>query len=101
MEKNHYRKLLDAQKGNIKATWKILNSIIKKKTLNSSIPDTFIKSNKKITDRKHIANGFNDFFVNVGPNLAKGIQTLSTNIKMQAYLGPANEHSMYLFEVED
>ena len=73
----------------------------KKKTLNSSIPDTFIKNNKKITDRKHIANGFNDFFVNVGPNLAKGIQTPSTNIRMQDYLGPANEHFMYLFEVED
>ena len=37
--------------------------------------------------------------MNVGPNLAKGIQTPSTNIKMQYYLGPANEHSMYyLFE---
>ena len=101
LEKNYYRKLLDAQKGNSKATWKILNSIIKKNTLNSSIPDTFIKNNEKITARKHIANGFNDFFVNVGPNLAKGIQTTSTNIKMQDYLGPANEHSMYLFEVED
>ena len=51
---------------------------------------------------KHIANGFNDFFVKVGPNLAEGIQTPSTNIKMQDHLGPANEHSMYyLFEVED
>ena len=30
LEKNHYRKLLDAQKGNTKATWKILNFIIKK-----------------------------------------------------------------------
>ena len=39
--------------------------------------------------------------MDVGPNLAKGIQTPSTNIKMQDYLGPANEHSMYLFEVED
>ena len=39
--------------------------------------------------------------MNVGPNLAKGIQTPSTNIRMQDYLGPANEHFMYLFEVED
>ena len=39
--------------------------------------------------------------MNVGPNLAKGIQTPSTNIKMQDYLGPANEHSIYLFEVEE
>ena len=38
--------------------------------------------------------------MNVGPNLAKGIQTPSTNIKMQDYLGPANGHSIYLFEVE-
>ena len=27
--------------------------------------------------------------MNVGPNLAKGIQTPSTNIKMQDYLGPS------------
>ena len=27
----------------------------------SSIPDILIKNNKKITDRKHIANSFNDF----------------------------------------
>ena len=38
--------------------------------------------------------------MNVGPNLAKSIQTPSTNIKMQDDLGPANEHSMSLFEVE-
>ena len=37
----------------------------------STFPDSFSSNGKQITDYKDIADGFNDFFANVGCNLAK------------------------------
>ena len=38
----------------------------------NALPRTFINDNNdEVSDRKLIANKFNDFFVNVAPNLAK------------------------------
>ena len=72
-EKQYYSKLLSEKKNDIKATWKILNSVIKKKQPSSNDPDSFNDNGTKVTDKVEIANKFNDFFVNVGPNLAKNI----------------------------
>ena len=39
----------------------------------SSLPKCFKANNKELSENKDIANGFNNFFANVGPNLAKTI----------------------------
>ena len=68
-EKDHYEKLLEDNKNNLKNSWRILKDIINKKK--SSSPCSRFYINRNITtDKKVIANGFNSFFVNVGPNLA-------------------------------
>ena len=61
------------QSSNIKETWKILNGIIKKHKTHSEseYPDTFIHENKSVNSKMDISNGFNKFFVNIGPNLEK------------------------------
>ena len=61
-EKIYYSTLLDKEKNNIKGTWKIL--LLGR---GNRVP----LSRKTVTHKKDIANGFNDFFVNVGPNLAR------------------------------
>ena len=42
-----------------------------------------------------IANGFNSFFINVGPNLAKNIETIHDET-IHKYLPNANKDSMYI-----
>lgn len=40
----------------------------------STLPDTFKHNEEEITDPVEIANKFNEYFTNVGPNLASIIQ---------------------------
>ena len=100
-EKIYYSTLLDKEKNNIKGTWKILNTIIRKGQQSSPLPDKFMSNGKTVTHKKYIANGFNDFFVNVGPNLAKDINIPNENIHVLDYLKSQNPESMFLASVEE
>ena len=62
------------KKNNVKGTWKILNTIIRKGKRCSNYPDSYIHNGATVKNKKDIANGFNDCFVNEGPNLAKCIK---------------------------
>ena len=45
--------------------------IIKKHKTHTEYPDTFIHENESVNSKMDISNGFNKFFVNIGPNLEK------------------------------
>ena len=51
--------------------------------------------NKPVTNRKDIANGFNNFFVSIGPKLAKDIHS---NINSLTYVHNIND-SIAMFDV--
>ena len=88
------------QKNNMKGTWKILNEVLRGTSITSKIPDTFLDGNKEIHSKKDIADGFNNFFINVGPNLASGIQK-SVNKRVIDYLEDPNGSTMYLDPVNE
>ena len=72
---NFYSNKFNAYKSDIKKTWKLVNSVLKpghnykrisiKKLLIGDI-ETF--------DRGEIADSFNDFFINIGSNVAQSVQ---------------------------
>ncbi len=102
-EKCYYTELLDKHKNDAKETWKILNKCIKTNTY-SSLPSSFLDNNKHLSDAKEIANGFNNFFVNVGPNLAKNIPScddkhftdfINYNSESTIFLNPTNPTEIY------
>lgn len=72
-KKLYYKKLFLDNKCNIKRTWEILNSIIKQGSKKDTHPDYFIDSNCESDNMNRIVNNFNNFFVNVGPDLAAKI----------------------------
>ena len=72
-QKKYYCKLIEDHKGNMKKTWQILNRCINKNKQVSCLPKCFKANNVEVSENKDIANGFNNFFVNVGPSLAKSI----------------------------
>ena len=62
-EKNYNTKLLELNKGNLKETWRLLNSIINKKKKTMQVGNEFENKGESITGDENIANGFNNYFV--------------------------------------
>ena len=98
-EKHFYSNLLEKSRNNVRATWDIVNGIIKNKSI-SNIPNVFVQDGKNIVGGLNIANGFNDFFVNVGPNLAKNIPKYD-HIDVVDYMNDINSSSMFLLPVDE
>ena len=81
----YYHKTFETYKHDIKNTWKTISSILcKSSKKNNPIKEIKI-SNKISTNLKDICNGFNAFFVNIGPKLATDIRT-NNNVTYSTYL---------------
>lgn len=101
-EKQYYNDLLQKHVGDIKSTWTILNKIVKKGNNASKFPNYFIDdNNKKITNVKDIANGFNAFFANIGPKLADKINPPDGNQTIYDYLTQPTENTIFLQPVTE
>ena len=86
-KKAYYNKMLEKQKNNVKGIWKILNTVINKQFNPPTYPAYFMGNDKEICDKQDIANGFNNCFTNVGPNLAKQITLHKKDVPVFDYLG--------------
>ncbi|XP_024141862.1 transcription factor CP2-like protein 1 isoform X1 [Oryzias melastigma] len=60
---DYYNGKLIEQKGNMKATWKILNEAIHPDLQKPKLPDYFVNNDLVINNSKEVANQFNNFFV--------------------------------------
>ena len=70
-KKDHYKSYFEEQKTNMKKTWEGIRKIVNvKKPTNFSVSQLNVKG-KIIDDPVAIANNFNNFFVNVGPETEK------------------------------
>ena len=56
-----------------KKTWQTINKVLGKRKKLYDIPKTFVCNGKILSGALEIAEGFNDFFANIGPKLAKAI----------------------------
>ena len=72
VEREYYEHHLQENKQNMKASWHILKDILNKNKNNLSCSRFYI-NNTVCNGQKRIAESFNSFLVNVGPNLAKNI----------------------------
>jgi hypothetical protein len=53
-----------------KLTWKNINNLLNRTENKTSFPEYFIHNGSMYNNANDIANGFNSYYVNVGPNLA-------------------------------
>ena len=59
-------------KNDIKSTWKVINEALHSK--NDTDPPKYVfKDDPKVGDPAEIAEVFNEYFANIGPNLANNI----------------------------
>ena len=77
------QKKLENVKSNTKATWQVLNEVINKKRSKPKVPSSFkLDEITEISDSVEIANRFCNYFSNIGPNLAKNIQSSPIRIEI-------------------
>ena len=70
----------------MKQTWTTINELLNKCNNNKYFPSYFIINGDKIDNKEDIANKFNYFFQNIGPNFSADIhqhkdQTIRTFLK--------------------
>lgn len=72
-EKNYYQQKFTNFKDNIKKTWMTIKDILNKSSSKEEMSKQFMIDGKIISERPLVANHFNRFFINVGPQLADKI----------------------------
>lgn len=92
-ERNYYNYLIENNKLNVRKSWDILKEIINRKKPKNLIETLLIK-NRKITNKKDIAESFNNYFVQVGPNLAKDIPP--NTISPTSFMNNRDYNSIFL-----
>ena len=103
-EKQYYHAILLQNKDNMKKSWGIIKNIINKNRKPVCQSKFKLKSGEVTTDKYVISKQFNDFFINVGPSLAKSIPQV--NILPQNFMGEAVKECLFLdpvstFEIKE
>ena len=95
----YYYQLLHEQRDNIKSTWQTLNALIKKSKQSSTYPESFDDNGKCVSDKNVVVNKFNQYFVNVGVDLANKIPVPKQNKSFHDYMPKTNECNLFLSPV--
>ena len=69
----------------MKKTWITINEMLNKSNNKKEFPSYFIMKDKNFSDKQDIANQFNTFFANIGPDLSKKIPKYQDK-SMESYL---------------
>ena len=86
---NYYAKLLEKNKGNPQKTWSVIRDLIgKNKNKKNNLPQKLIIEGKLIYQKEVIIEKLNNFFLDVGPNLAAKIP--NGQKKFDSYLATTN-----------
>ena len=96
----YYNNEFNQNRSNLRKMWNTISEIIhKQKNNHTSIKICF--QEKYINDQTEIANTFNDFFINIGPNVTKNIiQKDESNISYRKYIN-ASILSSFNFQLID
>ena len=90
----------DKYKSDIKNTWKTINETLCKKGNKSTSPTSLNINGIAITNKLDIANAFNNYFTNIGDELAKGIHYSGTK-GFTHYLRNRHNNKFSLNEVNE
>ena len=98
-KKQYFHDLITLYRNNVKKSWEVIKTIINGYQKPTSQTKFKLDENHTTTDKKVIADKFNDFFINVGPTLSKLIPNVKkapisymTNIMNELlFLDPVSE----------
>ena len=78
--------------------WKTLNHILSKKNNKKTNINSLLVNQKLLTTQSDISEGLNNFFCNIGENLASNFDNIETNDFRKYLKQPANQ-SMYVHKI--
>ena len=84
-KKEFYHNEFNKHKNDIRKTWDTLKEIINKKTFKSDLPSNFVHEGVAVIGLRNVADKFNEYFTEIGPQLAKSIDT-ATKASFNHYL---------------
>ena len=106
MKRKYFQDKLEEKMSDVRGMWEVLGEALtgKRGKRKGSVCKYFVKDGKSITDKAEIANGFCDFYCQVGPKLAAKIPQ-ERDKKFQDYLGARVHESLVMtpttqYEVE-
>ena len=94
-KQNYYNDKFIESSQNLRKTWNLIREVIGRKKNKVNIPDYFKNNGKTITGYLNIAEGFNDFFSSIGPELANKIP--SSDVHFSKFLGPRVQNNFIFF----
>jgi hypothetical protein len=92
-KKLYFKNKITNIQGNITETWKIINQIVKIRSKGSITPDKINNNGVEFDQPQDIANQFNIFFRDIGPQIAEKISP--SNKDFREYLTPLNSHKSF------
>lgn len=97
-KKNYFSTQLELAKNDLKQTWNVIKLALNKNACTGPKYPSEFKSldGRKITNKNDAANGFNDFFINVGPNLDKDIPPADRNDFLKYLSNDTNKHFAFV-----
>ena len=96
-EKGYYETLFQKNKNNLRKSWQIIKDIIGKHKPGPIMSKRFKVNSTEIDDPLIISNIFNEYFVNIGNNLANKIKMQPNS--HEKYLGGTFQESMFISPV--
>ena len=95
-KKSYFSEQFDKCKFDVKSTWKVINEALKSKT-SSDLPKHILKDGLQIDNSADIAQAFNEYFVNLGPDLASKIPNSQTSF--HSFLKERNSESLFFVPI--
>ena len=79
-----------------KKTWKLINSLLGRQNKGNRVNELNIDDHI-ITDSKEMSEAFNDFFINIGPNLASELDDTQSTNNINTFLDKCNSQTIFKF----
>ena len=84
-KQTNYDKKIQEYSSNMRKTWETICEVTGKQKNKINIPEYFCNGNETVSGDRKIAEGFNNFFSSIGPDLAKLIPPSEGNFS--SFLG--------------
>ena len=91
---NYYNECIEKHSSDCKLIWKNINSLLGRTHNKDSFPDYIQSDERTLHNLKDITNGFNKYYVNVGPSLAATID--QRNLRKFKLPPMPSPHSLFL-----
>ena len=99
-KKSYFKRLLEKKRNDIDGTWKILKQVTGTSHAGNHYHDHLGNNGVRASNKKDIANMFNNLFTNIGSKLSIDI-ILPANVTIYDYLKHKNNHKLFLMSVSE